>query len=392
MTLLRTPARLRYLMQSRHIIRRAMNAARERKVTMQAPRILFAGGGSGGHLTPSVAVWRAIQTISPDAVAHFICSEREDDAAFLRKEDVPFDQLPLIRRSVSAPFRLWQGYRQSRAILQRFRPAVVFSKGGSVSAAVALAAHHLRIPIVLHESDAVSGKANRWASRWAKVICLGFPTNDKRSATGSQSSSVEHRRIFTGNPVRPEVLQGSRERGLRLCGFSGTRPIVLVMGGSQGAQALNDIVRARLDDLLGLCDVIHLTGRGKENKEERPGYFIRAFAHADLAHMYAIADACISRAGASSIAELSVLRIPTLLVPLRGVAQDHQLANATVASTMGGFRMIEQDILPREIVSTVRELLFDERSRASMQEAMQHFAVPDAAEHIAKILLDCIGS
>ncbi len=206
----------------------------------------------------------------------------------------------------------------------------------------------------------------------------------------SQSSARQHS-VFTGNPVRPEVLHGSREKGLRIAGLSGTRPILLVMGGSQGAQALNRIVVDKLDDLLAVCDVMHLTGRGKESDTQRSGYFARAFAHADLAHLYAAADACISRAGASSIAELSLLGLPSVLIPLRGVAQDHQAANAAIAMTMGGFRSMEQSDLSQKLLPIVRELLLDTRTRSAMQTSMRAFAVPDAADHLAKILVDLAG-
>ena len=266
----------------------------------------------------------------------------------------------------------------------------------------ALAAHRLHIPLVLHESDAMSGRATQLIARWATVICKGFPeakneirqTLVRHSFSGrgkSEKSSSEHQYIFTGNPVRPELLHGSREKGLRLTNFSGTRPVLLVMGGSQGAQALNEIIRHRLDDLLAFCDVVHLTGRGKEGGDERPGYVSRAFAHADLAHLYAIADACLSRSGASSIAELSLLQIPTLLVPLRGVARDHQAANARVAMNMGGFRMAEQDTLDRTVVTQIKDLLSNMPVRDAMKASMARFAVPDAADHLAHILLDSIG-
>ncbi len=358
-------------------------------------RVLFAGGGSGGHLAPSVAVWRAVQRRRPDARAHFVCSVREEDAAFLRKEELPFDQIPLPRLSLAFPLRFWRAYRRAAAILRQYRPSVVFSKGGSVSAPAVLAAKRFGIPIVLHESDAVSGRANRLVARWATVVCRGFPTREesRSSRSNRRASRLSERQdsVFTGNPVRPELLHGSREKGLRLAGLPGTRPILLVMGGSQGAQALNRIIVDKLDDLLAFCDVIHLTGRGKETDTQRSGYFARAFAHADLAHLYAAADACISRAGAGSIAELSLLGIPSLLVPLRGVAQDHQAANAAIAAAMGGFRSAEQSTLPHQLIPLARELLLDTRARSAMQASLRAFAVPDAADHLAKILIDLVG-
>ncbi|MDB4978243.1 MAG: UDP-N-acetylglucosamine--N-acetylmuramyl-(pentapeptide) pyrophosphoryl-UDP N-acetylglucosamine [Candidatus Peribacteria bacterium] len=354
-------------------------------------RILFAGGGSIGHIAPSVAVFREVQRLDPGAKGHFICSTSREDAAFLEKEKLPYSQIVRPRVSVRLPYQLWKAAKATREILATFRPQVIFTKGGSLTVPVAREAAKLGIPIVLHESDAVSGRANRIISASAQVICTGFPPQDNDSAFGlrKRGSANAERVMYTGNPVRPEVTAGSAEKAYRLTGFNGRRPVLLVYGGSQGAQALNQIVWDKLDDLLELCDIIHITGRGKEGeKRELAGYYPRAFAHDDLPHFYAIADLAISRAGAGSISELATCGIPSILVPLRGVAHDHQMINATVAAKTGGFLVADQKELKKSIVSMVRDLFQYPHRREEMSHLIRRLAVPDAATHIAQILLD----
>lgn len=354
-------------------------------------RILFAGGGSIGHVAPSVAVFREVLQLEPGAKGHFICSTSKDDAAFLEKEKVPFTAIIRPRLSLQLPYQLYRAARASKEVIVSFRPNVIFAKGGSITVPVANAAAKLGIPLVLHESDAVSGKANRMISKTAQVICTGFPPqeNDKSFGRKKRGSPESERIIYTGNPVRPEIAAGSAEKAYRLTGFTGRRPVLLVYGGSQGAQALNHIVWDKLTDLLELCDIIHITGRGKEGeKREVPGYYQRAFAHDDLPHFYAITDIAISRAGAGSISELATCGIPSILTPLRGVAHDHQLINATVAAKTGGCLLVDQKELRKSVVATVRDLLQYPHRREEMSRLIGRLAVPDAASHIAQILLD----
>ncbi|MEK7562854.1 MAG: glycosyltransferase, partial [Patescibacteria group bacterium] len=219
--------------------------------------LLFVGGGTLGHIIPAVAVAREWMKQHPDAAVHFVCSPR-GEAAFLEKENLPHTMLDAPRLSWNFPWKFFLAYQKSQVLLQSLKPDLVFSKGGYVSVPVCLAAKRMKIPIILHESDAVMGRANRLIAKLSTKICLGFPTHDARSHH-SPLTTYE----FTGNPLRPEITRGSRAEGLRLTGFSGSRPILLIMGGSQGAQAINEWTVRHLEDLTAVCDVIHLTGTGK---------------------------------------------------------------------------------------------------------------------------------
>ncbi len=342
--------------------------------------ILFVGGGSIGHLAPAVAVWRALRAFAPETQASFVCSERGEDTRFLSVEGLSYTTTDAPRLSFSFPWKFFQAYRHARAILDTLQPRALFSKGGYVSVPLCLAARRRGIPIVLHESDAVSGYANRLVSRWAAHICCGFPD---QPITKNQKPKTTH----TGNPIREEIMRGSREQGLRITGFTGERPILLVLGGSQGAQALNEAVHEHFDALTELCDIAHLTGRGKRAaRADSPRYWSREFVVEELPHLYAIADIALSRAGAGCIAELAANAIPALFVPLRGVAHDHQEQNARRVAEAGGCLLLEQAELEQGLVPSVADLVHNLQKRRQMAQALRQFAREGAARQIAEII------
>ncbi len=354
-------------------------------------RLLLVSGGSGGHLAPMVAVGRAFGELHPEAEMLYLCVDQEADRLFLQREHVMFDVLPLPRRSVSLPITFIRNFLKSRRMLRTFRPDIVFSKGGAVSVPCCLAARLRKIPIVLHESDAVMGRANRIVARIADVVCVGMTTevmSDGDSTLKTQNSKL----VFTGNPIRPEITRGSRAEGLRITGLSGKKPILLVYGGSQGAQALNDAVITHIDQLLPHCDIIHLTGKGKQGAGVRAGYVSMEFAYGELAHFYAIADLAVSRAGASNIGELAAHGIPAILVPIAGLAGDHQVKNAETAALSGGCIHLPQSRADAEIVPTIVALVDDANTREKMGVFIRALSHPEAARRIAKILSQRIAS
>lgn len=349
-------------------------------------RILYISGGSAGHLAPLVAVERALKSMHPEAQSLFACTDKPEDAAYLKSEGVTFRQLPLPTRSWSFPFKFIQNELISRALMLEFKPDVVFSKGGAVSVPACRAAKKLGIPVVLHESDAVMGRANGMVARWATKICMGFPANADAVQTFRRNVS-----ITTGNPIRPNITQGSRAEGLRITRLSGTRPIMFVLGGSQGAESLNAAVREQIDAMLEHCDVIHLSGKGKKGATPREGYWTAEFAHAEIAHLYAIASFALSRAGAGSISELAANGVPTILVPIEGLANDHQVKNAEIAAAHGGCVLLRQKNLMTELLPLVKKFADDSENRAAMSAKIRTFQQPDAARRIAEILVECIA-
>ena len=331
-------------------------------------RILFAGGGSIGHIAPALAVWEALRERRPEACAHFVCAANGTDGDFLAENGCAFTAITTPRIGLRLPLQIFTAYRQAARTIDAFNPDIVFSKGGAISVPVCFAAHRKNIPIVLHESDAVSGRANRLVARWAQRVCTEC-----------------------GNPVRRAVTHGSREKGLALTGFSGNRPILLVMGGSQGAQTLNGIVLDKLNELTTICDIIHITGKGKSpgpSISQNPSYWSAPFVIAELPHLYAIASAALSRAGAGAIAELEANGIPAVLVPLRGVGHDHQYTNAVVASRKPLFMHLEQETLREQLFPAVRQLIARDRNACPPTGT----GPGSSAGHIAGIVLQTLAS
>ena len=196
-------------------------------------------------------------------------------------------------------------------------------------------------------------------------------------------------RSFTGNPIRLEVIQGKAEEGYRIAGLEGrSKPVIFIMGGSQGAEALNAFVNNHVSELLNIADVIHLTGKGKSGAGEHEGYYSSEFANEEYAHFFAASDLCISRAGANSITELAANNIPTILIPLRGVGHDHQQKNAELASKSDSFTMVQQTEMEENLIPAINNLLTSNLSTSQPTNLYN----PDAARQIAKIILGYLES
>lgn len=329
---------------------------------MAMPRILFVGGGSVGHISPSVAVSEQL-----DADAHFICSPRKDDVPFLKINNASYTVLDAPRLSLHFLWKFPRALSQAKNILIQQQPDLVFSTGGYLSVPVCIAAKIKRIPIILLEPEVHTGLANRIMSLVAttKIRC----------------SDV-------GYPIRKAVLSGSKERGLKTTGLSGDKPILLVMGGSQGAQVFNEIIERNLDKLLETFNIIHITGRDKKTSVKtrhgvslQNGYFQTEFSTELLPDFYACADVALSRSGAGSVAELSAHGIATLFVPLHAA----QKRNAdTACETSPICRVVSQENLDTHLLSTLKEL------EAISQEAEAQKGEPEAARRIAEIIVQTL--
>jgi len=344
--------------------------------------VLFVGGGSVGHIAPAVAVAQALRDLKSDLLPHFVCGSKPEEIDYLKQEGFSPDSIDAPRLSVSFLWKFPRAYREAKKILENTQPSVVFSKGGYVSVPLCFAAHRKNIPIILHESDTISGRANKLVGRWAKKICLGF----------GDASSDSGKKIWTGNPVRNNVNGGDRNEGLRITGFTGEKPVLLVTGGSQGSVAINTAVMHHMDELLNVCDVIHLTGKGKKGVPvEKKGYWSAEFVVAELPHLYAISSIALSRAGFGNIAELAANGITAILVPLRGVGHDHQWHNAMNAAKTGGFLHLEQNELDKELVSAISELVRNSEKLKQMREKSKLLYNPHASRQTAQILLECLA-
>jgi UDP-N-acetylglucosamine--N-acetylmuramyl-(pentapeptide) pyrophosphoryl-undecaprenol N-acetylglucosamine transferase len=283
-------------------------------------------------------------------------------------------------RNFTDPLLFVAGFFQAFWVVARFWPSVVFAKGGFVSLPVALAAFLLRRPIVLHESDQVMGLSNRIVAMLAKKVCVGFP----------EVMSDNPKAVFTGNPVRLSIRNGNEQEGYHLTGFRSDKPVLLVWGGSQGSEEINRLVSDDFHRLKSIFQIIHLTGLGKktdcgQNGGQNSGYIQFEYLGAELPHIYAIATMVVSRAGANSLYETALLQKPNVLIPLKSSAHNHQALNADYFERMGASVVLKQG---QPLHEALDALWHNPAQIESMKVALGKLAKPEAAEEIAKIILE----
>ncbi len=287
--------------------------------------------------------------------------------------------------------RSLRGYAQALRLLKHLKPDVVFVKGGFVGLPVGLAARRLGLKLIIHESDLVMGVTNRILSTRANIVATGFETNAYLPSKGPAQ------RIAVGNPIRETLLHGSRSRGLKHFNLDKKLPIVLVIGGSSGAQAINKVVIESLPQLLHSTQIIHQTGendftvaiaaRQQLHPDLRHNYVPIAFLHDELADAYALADMIVSRCGANVLAELAILKKPAILIPLPGSANGHQAANANYIVRRGAGRVIAQNELNTERLRTeVLDLVRNPADAKRLSQAIGQLAKPDASRDLAQAI------
>ena len=323
-------------------------------------KIILTGGGSAGHVTPNLALLPQLQAEgievhyigTADGIERTIVSERSDityhviSSGKLRRY--------FSWKNFTDPFRVLRGMFQARRIMREVKPAAVFSKGGFVSVPVVIAAHGKHIPVVTHESDYTPGLANKINAKFADKICVTF--EDTLSHVGAKG-------VHTGTPIRPELYEGDKARGLSFLGFDDKKPILLVMGGSLGAAAVNDAVRAALPKLLASYDIVHLCGKGKvEESLAQPGYRQFEYVNEELPDVFAATDIVVSRAGANAVFEFLALSKPALLIPLpRSASRGDQILNAGYFARKGFAMVLEQESLTPETLLDAVNDLYDRR-------------------------------
>ena len=367
-------------------------------------RIVLTGGVSGGHTFPLIAVAEKITEQTNGNVEFlFIGPKGRFGAEAMEERGIPVRLVSTgkLRRYFSFqnfidPFLIPIGCIQSLWHLYQFLPDAVFSKGGSASVPVVLAAWLYRIPVLIHDSDAVAGMANKFMGRFATKVAIAYPT--------AREFFPSDKVALTGNPVRGDILDGSRERGYQELGLDPDKTTIFVIGGSLGATKLNEAVLQVLPQLLKEnIQVVHQTGEEHIARIESAvkeygitpgvsGYVPKAFLSAALlGDVYALADIVISRAGAGSIAELAAHGKTCILVPLPSAANDEQKKNAYAIAHIGGASVLEEPNLSEHIlIQEIHDLLGDQPRRAQMGEAIRAFYHEDAAKMLAQGVLSMI--
>ncbi len=351
-----------------------------------AKRILLTGGGSAGHVTPHLALLPRLKAEgfeihyvgTADGIEHKLMATREGVTYHTISAGKMRRYFSL--KNFTDPFRVVKGFFQSRRIVKTVAPDVVFSKGGFVSLPVVFAAYK-KAPVVTHESDYTPGLANRLIAKRADKICVTF--EDTLKFVGAKG-------VHTGTPIRPEFYGGSKEEGLKLLGFSGEKPVLLVMGGSLGAKAINDVVREALPGLLSRFDVVHLCGAGKLDETLHPaGYVQYEYMSDELPHVFAATDLVVSRAGANSVFEFLALAKPALLIPLPlSASRGDQILNAGYFSRKGYAAVLEQEKLTPASLTEAVETLFE--NRLSYVARMSAEATADGTDEVLDVIREAM--
>ncbi|MBI4709004.1 MAG: undecaprenyldiphospho-muramoylpentapeptide beta-N-acetylglucosaminyltransferase [Candidatus Portnoybacteria bacterium] len=362
-------------------------------------RILFTGGGTGGHLFPIVAVAREIKKIykpkEGEKLEMLFVGPQTIGEEILWKDEIAKKTIwaGKFRRYFSIQnffdiFLVPIGILQSLWILFVFMPNVIFSKGGYGSVPVVLAAWLYRIPVLIHESDSYPGLANRLLAKFSKRIAISF-----NKAT---EFFPAHKTALIGNPVRQEILTGSKEQAKAIFQLISQKPLLLILGGSQGAKAINDSIFIGLLGMLEKCEIIHQCGR--ENLEDLKtmlgdipsGYHLYSFLDEEqMRHALAAADLVISRAGAGSIAEIAACGKPSIMIPLPNSAGDHQNLNAYEYAKSGATLVVAQEnFTPNFLKDRAIVLLQNPTLLSQMSQQAKSFAKLDAAQKIAEEVLN----
>lgn len=317
-------------------------------------RIILTGGGTAGHVTPNMALVPALSKKGFDI--RYIGSYEGMERKLIEDIHIPYYGISSgkLRRyfdlkNFSDPFKVMKGYFEARALMRKLKPDVVFSKGGFVTVPVVLAAKHKGIPVIIHESDMTPGLANRLSIPSASKVCCNFPETLKHLP--------EEKAVLTGSPIREELFQGDKKKGLDFCGFTDQKPVLLIMGGSLGSVAINNAVRGELDTLLEQFQIVHLCGNGNldPSLEGKKGYVQFEYIKEELRDLFACADLMISRAGANAICEILALRKPNILIPLSAQAsRGDQILNAASFEKQGySFVLQEEDVTEESLLNAV---------------------------------------
>ena len=347
-------------------------------------KIVLTGGGTLGHVTPHLALIPHLQKAGYEI--HYIGTENGMEAPKMRS--VPGIVYHAVKsgklrryhswQNFTDPFRVIAGAFQSARLMGKIRPNVVFSKGGFVAVPVVFGAWIHGIPVLCHESDLTPGLANKLCRPFAKKFATTFP--ECAEALGSKAE-------MTGTPLRPELFQGSREAGLKLFGFNGQKPVLLMMGGSSGAQSVNKALREALPQITKTFDVAHICGKGnlEAAAEGIPGYCQKEFLDAELPDALAATDIVLSRAGANALGEFQHLGRPMLLIPYpKGASRGDQILNAESLRKRGLCHvLLQENMTPSTLADAIRETWAD---REKLEKALRDAPPADGTKRVLEMI------
>lgn len=350
-------------------------------------RIILTGGGTAGHVTPNIALIPFLKELGYDI--QYIGSHNGIEKELIEPFGIPYHNIStgklrryLSMQNLTDPFRVLKGISEARKLIRDLEPDVIFSKGGFVSVPVVLAGKKNKVPVIIHESDMTPGLANKLSIPSATKVCCNFP------------ETLEHlpkdKAVLTGSPIRQELLTGDKDAALNLCGFTAEKPVILVIGGSLGAVAVNNAVREALPQLLESFQIVHLCGKGKidESFEGTVGYKQFEYLKGELRDVFAMTDIVISRAGANAICELLALHKPNILIPLSANAsRGDQILNARSFERQGFSIVLEEEEVTKDTLLSAVQNLYD--NRENYTNAMCRSGQQDSIQTIINLIEEC---
>jgi UDP-N-acetylglucosamine--N-acetylmuramyl-(pentapeptide) pyrophosphoryl-undecaprenol N-acetylglucosamine transferase len=369
-------------------------------------RIIVSGGGTGGHISPVLAVINEIKKYDSSVEILYIGSDEGLENKIIPQTGINFKAISCgkfrryhqnqvlnlvdpstLFKNTRDFFRYQKGITEAKKIIHEFDPDAVFTKGGYVSLPVGKAAISLGYPLVIHESDSVIGLSNRMLAKKSTKVCVAYPLSAYRD-TGLENL------VYTGNPIRGDIYEGDRKRAITEFNLDEKLPTVMVVGGSQGAYVINQLISDSLNDLLKKYQLIHVSGERdydwlsyKQQKLE-PGlaknYHLFNYLSGDLKDAFEVSDLVISRAGNNFIAEFAALSKPTILIPLTSSANNHQLTNAKILSQSGAALLMLQEHLTAKKLTRQIDLLFEQpEDMKQLAEHIHEYAKVEAAKLVS---------
>ena len=351
---------------------------------MNKKRILFTGGGTAGHVIVNLALIPVYQDRGweIDYIGSYNGIERD---LIGQIDGVTYHPISTgkLRRYISKenlkdPFKVMKGILQAYQIIGKRKPSVIFSKGGFVSVPVVAAAKLRGVPAVIHESDFTPGLANKLSIPFAKKVLATFPE--------TLNYLPEKKSEYVGAVIREELFQGEKEKGLKFAGLTNGKPVLLIMGGSGGAQKINETVREILPELLSEFQIIHLCGKGKVDESiKEEGYVQFEYINEQLKDIFAATDYVLSRAGSNAIFEFLALHIPMLLIPLsREASRGDQIVNAESFKEKNYARVLEEEKLTHE--NLLEELKKLKQSAPVILDKMKQYKSEKSRDRVLEIL------
>lgn len=357
-------------------------------------KIVVSGGGTGGHIYPALALIREIQKENKDAEFLYIGTEQGLEGKLVPRENIPFKSIHIsgFKRKLSVDniktvYRFIKGVADSKKMLKEFKADVVIGTGGYVCGPVVYAAAKLGIPTIIHEQNSVPGLTNKFLSRYVNKVAICFEE--------AKSFFPSEKVVFTGNPRASEVLEQDGVKGRLSVGLKLDEPAVLIFGGSRGARPINEAVVKSLSELGNKpYQILYITGDVHFNdvlKEVElvgnpTNVIIKPFVH-NMPEVLAGIDLTVSRAGATTLAELTSLGIPSILIPSPYVTNNHQEKNALALSEHGAAKLlVEKELTSKKLVEEIDRVLLDQEQLAIMKKSAKELGVQDAATRLYSVM------